>query len=1102
MSIPLLTLILSLSSLGIQAQTYVNGNLSTGATTSTGVAAPAGYTWSEVQSGNTSAGFGANITAGLTLADNFTIGCGSWDINKLTFFGYSTGYASTTVSPFNALRFQIFNTDPSVGNPTPIYGDLTTNRFSASSNANMYRIFNASADQTRRIWRVEANITGLNLTTGTYWIEWQLGTITGVTSNFSPSSTVVGTVTQPGNNAKQHTLSSNTWINLVDGTNPQDMPFIIDYTGAACSGTPVPGQTQSTVTTVCPGILFNLSLQNCTPGTGVTYQWYSSADNVTYTPIAGATGSILSRTQTAASWYRAEVTCGGNTGTSTPVQVALTPSTGCYCIPPNTDCTDNDVILRVRMGTLDNTSSCSAPTGFTDYTSTVAATNVVAGAPNPITVNTGVGFTKAVGVWIDYNKNGQFETSEFSSVGTGTATTDAIVGTVPIPANAPLGATRMRVRLRFGATAFTGLQACTNPSAFGETEDYAVNLVPCTPTRFSTQPNNVTIACAANATFTVAATGDFPTYQWQQRTGPTAVWTTVTNGGIYSGATSATLTLTEVPQSMSGYQFRALLTGGCAAVDFSNTATLTVSPIVATVNPATAIICNGEIQQLTITNSASAPMSNTVNATGLPLAIPDANTTGVATTVAVAGIPAGVTITGVSINFTMTHTWVGDVVMNLTAPNGQTLNLIGLLDNGQGLNSSNDFTNTTVSSTSTTPMSGAPAPRTGTFRADGFTATIPTIAPTTTNTWAPLLSSTPNGNWRLAICDVAGGDVGNLTAWSITITYVAPVPATGVWSPNTGLFTDAAATLPYTGTAVTTVYAKPTTTTTYSVIVSTPLCTSAPTNIPVTVANPVTGLAVTVGDASICLGDNTTFTATTTGGNPLTYQWQDSTAAHGWQDITGATSSTYTVSDATAANTGKYRVIVSSAPCTGSSTSAPVVLTVNPNPTVTLSSATTSIVPGQTATINVASTPAGASYSWTLNGNEITGAITNSVVATIDGLGAYQATVTDVNGCTNTSNILSIGGAQSDQLWVYPNPTSGQFQVRLYSTGNPTEERVVSLYNNTGQLIDRRKFILTNVNGPYLKMDFDLSMAASGTYLVKVEDRYSKVVVSGFLIKH
>ena len=48
----------------IHAQQYINGNLSTGATTSNGVAAPAGFEWSEVQLGNVNAGSGAQIANG------------------------------------------------------------------------------------------------------------------------------------------------------------------------------------------------------------------------------------------------------------------------------------------------------------------------------------------------------------------------------------------------------------------------------------------------------------------------------------------------------------------------------------------------------------------------------------------------------------------------------------------------------------------------------------------------------------------------------------------------------------------------------------------------------------------------------------------------------------------------------------------------------------------------------------------------------------------------------------------------------------------------------------------------------------------------------
>ncbi|MBK8496892.1 MAG: proprotein convertase P-domain-containing protein [Chitinophagaceae bacterium] len=54
------------------------------------------------------------------------------------------------------------------------------------------------------------------------------------------------------------------------------------------------------------------------------------------------------------------------------------------------------------------------------------------------------------------------------------------------------------------------------------------------------------------------------------------------------------------------------------------------------------------------------------------------------------------------------HTWVGDVDVNLRAPNNAILNLVGGLDNGAGGNSSDNFTNTAFSSIGGATISGAP----------------------------------------------------------------------------------------------------------------------------------------------------------------------------------------------------------------------------------------------------------------------------------------------------------------------------------------------------------------------------------------------------------
>ena len=203
---------------------------------------------------------------------------------KITVYAYSTGFAGTT-SPFTDLRIRIHNSSPLAGPTTVVYGDLTTNRLSASSFTNVYRIFNTVVTPatvpgiTRMVWALEANVS-VSLPAGTYWLEYMTGT--ALTSNFTPPSSPIGVRTLPGYNAIQRIGA--TWAAVADaGQGPAapanvaaDMPFIINYTTSVCSGTPAPGNTISSATTVCPTVSFSLSLQNATSGSGVSYQWQSA----------------------------------------------------------------------------------------------------------------------------------------------------------------------------------------------------------------------------------------------------------------------------------------------------------------------------------------------------------------------------------------------------------------------------------------------------------------------------------------------------------------------------------------------------------------------------------------------------------------------------------------------------------------------------------------------------------------------------------------------------------------------------------------------------------------------------------------------------------
>jgi len=87
------------------------------------------------------------------------------------------------------------------------------------------------------------------------------------------------------------------------------------------------------------------------------------------------------------------------------------------------------------------------------------------------------------------------------------------------------------------------------------------------------QPDPQTVNLGASASFNLTATG-FSGFQWQEYNGST--WTPITDGGIYSGATTNTLTISSVVAAMNDYQYKCVVMPGnveCTA------ALLTVNPL-------------------------------------------------------------------------------------------------------------------------------------------------------------------------------------------------------------------------------------------------------------------------------------------------------------------------------------------------------------------------------------------------------------------------------------------------------------------------------------------------------------------------------------------
>ncbi|MBL0181561.1 MAG: T9SS type A sorting domain-containing protein [Chitinophagaceae bacterium] len=199
-----------------------------------------------------------------------------------------------------------------------------------------------------------------------------------------------------------------------------------------------------------------------------------------------------------------------------------------------------------------------------------------------------------------------------------------------------------------------------------------VTLTVNTPIAITSQPSNSTLCAGLQTTFTVAATGTTPTYQWQESTNGGGTWNNVANGGVYSGVTTATLTLTGVTAGMSGYQYRCIVNGAATCTSANSTAgilTVNTAPSITTQPVAATTLCAGNNVTYTVAANGTAPTYQwQISTTGAG---------GPWTNVANGGVYSGattasLTITGVTVG--MSGSLYRCVVSGTCAPNATTNN--------------------------------------------------------------------------------------------------------------------------------------------------------------------------------------------------------------------------------------------------------------------------------------------------------------------------------------------------------------------------------------------------------------------------------------------
>jgi subtilisin family serine protease len=276
--------------------------------------------------------------------------------------------------------------------------------------------------------------------------------------------------------------------------------------------------------------------------------------------------------------YEVQVRTNCQNNNTTVYSNVFTFSTSCgncsnlsYCASIGLSVAD-EWIEEVQFGDINNNSGI-ANSGYTDFTNNLSTT-VLTASTYPISVSQGYAgnsFPERFSVWIDYNQSGIFETNELV-LNTGTTTAAPNIGSITIPPTALSGSTRMRVSMKFNASA----TPCES-FQYGEVEDYCINiintgLIPCDAlTTLDTLTINET-----SATLNWSATSNNTSYEVEYREINQASWTSLPSS-------NTTFQLTSL-QAATTYEARIKAICSDTTSDYSNLITFATDWTVNTEN--------------------------------------------------------------------------------------------------------------------------------------------------------------------------------------------------------------------------------------------------------------------------------------------------------------------------------------------------------------------------------------------------------------------------------------------------------------------------------------------------------------------------------------